>query len=155
MPRLRSERCLIGENALTGDPETHPVASVGRRVSSIHAPHPSDAISIGDDVFIEASATIVKGHGTCQDCVVGARAVVKASAPEDVVIAGNPARVVPTPRALGHEGGVQTGYPRGGRLPAEVLQRVTDRGAGVDWGQLVLCVDDGGGPYVWVSTAHH
>lgn len=51
---------------------------------------------IGDNVFIGVNATILMGAHVGDNSVVGAGAVVTGSFPDNVVIAGNPARVVCT-----------------------------------------------------------
>ena len=53
-------------------------------------------VKIGDNVFIGQNATILMGTTIGNNCIVGAGAVVKGAFPDNVVIAGNPARVVCT-----------------------------------------------------------
>jgi acetyltransferase-like isoleucine patch superfamily enzyme len=58
---------------------------------------PGEPIEIGDDVWVGANCTILKGARIGSGCIVAAGAVVPAgSYPDRSVIAGNPARVVKT-----------------------------------------------------------
>jgi len=51
-------------------------------------------ITVGDDVFIGANSTILPGVNIGSRVVVGACSVVTKSIPDDVVVAGNPARII-------------------------------------------------------------
>ncbi len=51
-------------------------------------------ISIGDNVFIGLNAIILPGVTIGNNVVIGAGSVVTKSIPDDVVVAGNPARVI-------------------------------------------------------------
>ncbi len=51
---------------------------------------------IGNNVFIGEHATILMGTIIGDNCIVGANSLVKGTFPDNVVIAGNPARVVCT-----------------------------------------------------------
>ena len=68
------------------------------------SPAPPEAIKpvlIGDDVWIGADAKILKGVAIGDRSIVGAGAIVTKSVPPDVIVAGNPARVV---KSLGKSG---------------------------------------------------
>lgn len=79
---------------------------IGPNVSIYTACHPLDAerrnrclewaepVSIGDNVWIGGSATILPGVTLGDNVVVGAGAVVTGSFPGNVVIGGNPARII-------------------------------------------------------------
>jgi acetyltransferase-like isoleucine patch superfamily enzyme len=54
----------------------------------------SAPVSIGDDCFIGARAIVLKGVTIGARSIVGAGAVVVKDVPADVVVAGNPARIV-------------------------------------------------------------
>jgi acetyltransferase-like isoleucine patch superfamily enzyme len=56
----------------------------------------SAPVRIGDDCFIGARAIILKGVSIGARSIVGAGAVVVKDVPADVVVAGNPARVIRT-----------------------------------------------------------
>lgn len=51
-------------------------------------------VKIGDNVFIGENAMILMGTTIGDNCIIGAHAVVKGIFPNNVVIAGNPAKVV-------------------------------------------------------------
>ncbi len=53
-------------------------------------------IHIGDNVFIDANATVLPGVCIGSNSIVGANSVVTKNVPENTVVAGNPARVVCT-----------------------------------------------------------
>jgi len=56
-------------------------------------------ITIGENVWIGAGATILSGAHIGSGAIIGAAAVVDFEVPENTVVAGNPARIVATPRA--------------------------------------------------------
>lgn len=51
-------------------------------------------IIIGDDCFIGADSLILKGTILGKNCVVGAGSVVSRIFPDNVIIAGNPVKVI-------------------------------------------------------------
>ncbi|MDE5843470.1 MAG: sugar O-acetyltransferase [Muribaculaceae bacterium] len=79
---------------------------IGPNVSIYTACHPLDAenrnkalewaepVNIGDNVWIGGSATILPGVTIGDNVVVGAGAVVTKDIPSNVVIGGNPARII-------------------------------------------------------------
>lgn len=89
-------RSLIGPGTLITDSDHHPVdlGPVPRRFRGFPASDPSDAVSVGEDVFIGARAIILKGVTIGDGSVVGAGSVVTRSIPEGVIAAGNPCRVI-------------------------------------------------------------
>ncbi|KAI8802178.1 maltose o-acetyltransferase [Cladochytrium replicatum] len=68
---------------------THPLDHIERRGREL-----AYEITIGDDVWIGGGAIILPGVTIGSRSVVGAGSVVTKSVPEDVVVAGNPARVI-------------------------------------------------------------
>jgi acetyltransferase-like isoleucine patch superfamily enzyme len=88
------KRCLVGADVMIFDTDFHNHPAAGRR----HAVPDWDAISapvtIGDDVFIGARATICKGVTIGNGSIVGAGSVVVSDVPPLTVVAGSPARVV-------------------------------------------------------------
>ena len=85
----------IGTNCMIG-PKTciyaigHPLDAEGRR-KKIGIPKP---VNIGDNVWIGGGVTILPGVAIGNNTVVAAASVVTKSFPEDVVVAGNPARII-------------------------------------------------------------
>lgn len=109
-------RCLGSWNVFLQDFDPHPVSQTARRVQvenmltsfrpwfegPLQQPtkllgwdFPGDAIEIGDDVWLGAGATILKGAHIGEGCIVASGAVVlKGNYPARSLIAGNPAVVV-------------------------------------------------------------
>jgi acetyltransferase-like isoleucine patch superfamily enzyme len=86
--------CLLAAGVRVSDFDGHPLDAERRRRQE---PTPAEGIRpivIGDDVWIGAGAVILKGVTIGDRSVVGAGAVVTKDVPTDVVVAGNPARVV-------------------------------------------------------------
>lgn len=53
-------------------------------------------VTIGDNVFVGANATILPGVTIGNNSIIGANSVVTKSIPDNVVCAGNPARIICT-----------------------------------------------------------
>jgi acetyltransferase-like isoleucine patch superfamily enzyme len=93
-----AERITIGDNVVVGantsivDTDFHPLDREKRR------DQPSGGqtapVVIGDDVFVGMNCLILKGVTIGDGSVVGAGSVVTRSVPQDVVVAGNPARII-------------------------------------------------------------
>lgn len=83
--------CMIGRGALISDSDSHPIDPLHRKDHSLTK---SEAIEIGDNVFIGAHAIVMKGVRIGQGAVVGAASVVCKDVPEYAIVVGNPARVV-------------------------------------------------------------
>lgn len=54
----------------------------------------SGKVSIGDNVFIGVNSTILKGVTIGNNVIIGANSLVNKNIPDNVVVAGNPARVI-------------------------------------------------------------
>src|SRR5210317_577252 len=81
---------LIGFNCCIIDSNFHNLDTIKRKETD---PNPEDVI-IGDNVFIGNDVTILKGVTLGENTVVAARAVVTKSFPKNVVIGGNPAKII-------------------------------------------------------------
>jgi maltose O-acetyltransferase len=92
---LDSAPVTIGDRVLFGPAvqllaATHPVEPELRAQGLEYA----EPISIGDDVWLGGGAIVLPGVTIGDRAVVGAGSVVTRDAPADVVVAGNPARVI-------------------------------------------------------------
>lgn len=87
------DNVLIGGNCKIIDNDFHPLPASQRlhpQVSHIKR----RPITIGDGCFIGANSIILKGTTLGANCVVGAGSVVSGTFPDNVIIAGNPARII-------------------------------------------------------------
>ncbi|HEY0738033.1 MAG TPA: acyltransferase [Herpetosiphonaceae bacterium] len=85
------DNCILGSTLLV-DTDFH---SVRRdRVTNPHAPVLSAPIVVGDNVWLAGQTVVLKGVTIGANSVIGFRAVVTRDVPPDVIVAGNPARVV-------------------------------------------------------------
>ncbi|WP_228530281.1 sugar O-acetyltransferase [Tamlana sp. I1] len=87
----------IGDNCMFGPhvqiyTATHPLEFKARNSGKEYA----KPITIGDNVWIGGNATICPGVSLGNNVVVGSGAVVTKSFPDNVVIAGNPAKIIKT-----------------------------------------------------------
>jgi len=85
--------CRLAGGVSIADYDGHPTDPILRRTD----PSPPEAIRpvvVGDDVWIGANAKILKGVTIGDRSIVGAGAMVTRSVPADVIVAGNPARIV-------------------------------------------------------------
>jgi acetyltransferase-like isoleucine patch superfamily enzyme len=87
-------RVLIGSGAVICDTDFHSLDHEIRGTSRDLAEAADAPVCIGDDCFIGGRAMILKGVTVGARSVVGAGAVVVKNVPSDVVVAGNPARIV-------------------------------------------------------------
>lgn len=88
------EHCLIAGGVRISDNDGHPLDPIRRRRNEAMPREAIRAVSIGDDVWIGAGAQVLKGVAIGDRSVVGAGAIVARDVPSDVVVAGNPARIV-------------------------------------------------------------
>jgi acetyltransferase-like isoleucine patch superfamily enzyme len=87
------DNCILGSTLLV-DTDFH---SVRRdRAANPHAPVLSAPIVVEDNVWLAGQTVVLKGVTIGANSVVGFRAVVTRDVPPDVIVAGNPARVVRT-----------------------------------------------------------
>ena len=95
------DRCpgLIGADVMIADTDFHEVDVIARRHLPIPAPVESDAVTIGDDVFLGARSIVLKGASIGNGSVIAAGSVVTGAIPAGVVAGGVPARVLRPVRA--------------------------------------------------------
>ncbi len=86
--------CLLARGIEVADFDGHPLDAERRRANDPPRVDEVRPVVIGDDVWIGARAIILKGVTIGDRSVVGAAAVVTRDVPADVVVAGNPARIV-------------------------------------------------------------
>lgn len=99
--------CLIAGGVRISDYDGHPVDAERRRAGDPTPPEGIRPVVIGDDVWLGEGAMILKGVRVGDRSIVGAGAVVTKDVPPDVVVAGNPARVVKQLGARGQGPGVR------------------------------------------------
>lgn len=88
------KHCLLAGGVKVYDVDAHPIDAARRRAEEPFPPENSRPVIIEDDVWIGTRAMILKGVTIGARSIVGAGAVVTSDVPPDVVVAGNPARVV-------------------------------------------------------------
>ena len=80
--------CMFATNAYVTDADWHD------QYDRTSAPGKTAAVVLGDNVWIGDSAIVCKGVTLGDNSIVGAGAVVTRDVPPNIVVAGNPARVV-------------------------------------------------------------
>lgn len=78
-------RAIVGKNSHVG---------AGTVLAGVIEPASADPVRVGDDVLIGANAVIIEGVQIGNGSVVAAGAIVTKDVPENVVVAGVPARVI-------------------------------------------------------------
>lgn len=87
------DNVLIGGNCKIIDNDFHPLPA-SQRIDQKVGDIKKRSITIGDGCFIGANSIILKGTTLGKNCVVGAGSVVSGTFPDNVIIAGNPARII-------------------------------------------------------------
>ena len=83
----------VGDNVFIGPKVT--LATTGHGISpSLRRTLTSKPIVIGDNVWIGANAVVLQGIAIGENSVVGAGSVVTKDVPANVVVAGNPAKII-------------------------------------------------------------
>ncbi len=82
--------CAIARGVTIMDSDLHDIYDHNNRV--INPPSP---VNIGNNVWIGENATILKGVTIGNNSIIGSGSVVTKSFPENSLIAGNPARLIP------------------------------------------------------------
>lgn len=88
------DRCLFGADVSLFDTDFHNHAAEGRRYAFPEWSKISKPINIGDDVFVGTRAIIHKGVSVGNGSIIAAGAVVTKSVPPNVIVGGNPARII-------------------------------------------------------------
>lgn len=88
------KHCLLAGKVSIYDMDGHPIDADERRANKPTPPEGVAPVHIGDDVWLGTGCLILKGVTIGDRSIVAARAVVTKSVPADVVVAGNPAKVV-------------------------------------------------------------
>lgn len=84
----------IGANCKIVDNDFHPLERIHRHESLDKGFTKHRPIKIGEDCFIGMNSIILKGTVLGNNVIVGAGSVVCGEFPSDVVIAGNPAKII-------------------------------------------------------------
>ncbi len=87
-------RCLLGADVMVFDSDFHDLNPADRRSGSQKWVERARPVEIGDDVFIGARATIMKGVNIGAGAVVGAGSVVTRDVAPGTIVAGNPAVLI-------------------------------------------------------------
>ncbi len=83
--------CILGSTLLV-DTDFHSVRQ--DRATNPDAPVQSAPITVGENVWLAGQTVVLKGVTIGENSVIGFRAVVTSDVPANVIVAGNPARVV-------------------------------------------------------------
>lgn len=86
---------LVGANTKIMDNDFHPIEVEARNANDFSRLE-CRPVHIGDNVFIGCNCLILKGTEIGENSIVGAGSVVCGKFPANVVLAGNPARVIKT-----------------------------------------------------------
>ena len=89
------DNTLIGANTKIIDTDFHPIDSEMRKKNEFSGIKTAP-INIGTNVFVGCEVIITKGTNIGNNCVIGAGSVVHGTFGDNVVIAGNPAKVIRT-----------------------------------------------------------
>jgi len=84
---------IIGGNAKILDNDFHPIEPEERKVDNKDKIKKEEII-IGENCFIGVNSIILKGTKLGKNCIVGAGSVVSGVFPDNVIIAGNPAKII-------------------------------------------------------------
>lgn len=87
------DNCMIGANCKIIDNDFHPL-DYKKRIENKFTDISKKPIKIGNNCFIGMNSIILKGTIIGNNCVIGAGSVVSGSFPDDVIIAGNPAKII-------------------------------------------------------------
>jgi acetyltransferase-like isoleucine patch superfamily enzyme len=88
------KHCLLARGVKVYDVNAHPIDAARRRIEESFPPENTQPVIIEDDVWVGTQTMILKGVTIGARSIVGAGSIVTADVPPDVVVAGNPARIV-------------------------------------------------------------
>jgi acetyltransferase-like isoleucine patch superfamily enzyme len=86
--------CLLASNVQVFDYDGHSIDAAKRRWNEPFPPENCKPVAIGDDVWLGTGVLVLKGVTVGDRSIVAAGSVVTRDVPPDVIVAGNPARVV-------------------------------------------------------------
>jgi acetyltransferase-like isoleucine patch superfamily enzyme len=86
--------CFIAGGVTISDNDGHPIDAAERRQHKPPRTEDVKPVTIGNDVWIAAKATILKGVTIGDRSIIGAYAVVTKDVPPDTIVAGNPAKII-------------------------------------------------------------
>lgn len=84
--------CLLGANVTIMDTDFHAIKSLNRRYDQENIS--TSSIEIKDNVFIGYNSIILKGVTIGKNSVIAAGSVVVNDIPENVIVGGNPAKII-------------------------------------------------------------
>ena len=88
------KQCLFGANVIVVDNDFHAIEPKNRRSNTNSVDISASPVTIADNVFIGSGSIILKGISIGKNSVIGAGSVVTKDVPENVIVAGNPARIL-------------------------------------------------------------
>lgn len=94
--------CLIAGGVSIFDMDGHPLSAQERRSGKPTPVEYLAPVTIGNDVWIGADSVILKGVTVGDRSIIATKSVVTKDVPPDVIVAGNPARIVKELTATGH-----------------------------------------------------
>ncbi|MBV5329484.1 MAG: acyltransferase [Chlorobium sp.] len=92
--------CLIADRVFIADNHGHPVDPERRRQMTKVFPEEIKPVKIGNNVWIGYQSVILRGVTIGDNSIVGANSVVTKDVPPNTVVAGNPAIIVRSLKAL-------------------------------------------------------
>jgi acetyltransferase-like isoleucine patch superfamily enzyme len=87
-------KVLIGANVTITDTDFHSLKPSNRRYNISPTDISASAVSIAENVFVGAGVYILKGVSIGSNSVIGAGSIVVNDIPDNVIAAGNPAKVL-------------------------------------------------------------
>jgi len=87
------DNCIIGANCKIVDNDFHPL-DPQKRIAEKFTDIRKKPIQIGNNCFIGMNSIILKGSVIGNNCVIGAGSVVAGIFQDNVIIAGNPAKII-------------------------------------------------------------